>query len=141
MESHGRIIALHEGRASVELPVAAACGGCGAKSTCGSGQVRLIDIPAPDHARLGDAITLTMATGNLNKGALVAYLLPAITTLTGAVVLASGGDNLAVIGAALGLATGMAAVRLINRALPHLGQPTCGSGDSPAAHPLPHSSI
>lgn len=141
MESHGRIISLHEDSAEVELPVATACSSCGAKSACGSAHVRLLTIPAPRNARLGDEVTLSISSEKLNRGVLVAYLLPALTTLAGAALFAAGGDGPAVLGAAAGLAAGMTGIRLISRAMPHLAQPVClPRQNAPVAAPL-HPSI
>ena len=78
--------------------------------------------------RVGDGVTLTLAEGALVRGALRAYLLPAITLLLGAIALSGFGDLAAVGGALSGLGAGLIAQRVLTR------RANCAS---PAVSPAP----
>ena len=73
---------------------------------------------------------LAIDDGSLARGALLAYLLPAVSTLAGAVALASGGDLAAIGGAAAGLVLGLVALRVLGRWRPMLGGMSVLADDS-----------
>lgn len=75
----------------------------------------MIDVAVSPQVCAGDRVSLQMLETDLNRGALLAYLLPAVTTLLGALSLAAGGDALAVLGAALGLGFGLVCLRISAR--------------------------
>ncbi len=105
--TQGRVIAVREGVAEVQLTAKSACGSCGAKAVCGSGSAHTVNLPAPEGVGPGDTLDLAVPEARLNAGAVVGYLLPATTTLLGAVLLSSGGDDIASIGAFIGLVGGL----------------------------------
>lgn len=109
--TQGRVVAVRDGVAEVQLAVKSACGACGAKSVCASGHERTVSLSAPEGVAPGDTLELAVPESRLNLGALVGYLLPAVATLGGALLLAPGGDEFAVLGAGAGLALGLWLVR------------------------------
>lgn len=118
IETHGRIVALHDGLADVRLSVASACGACGHRNSCdqhGGNRERTVRVAAPLGAHAGDRVMLSLPESTLHLGSLLGYLLPAVATLGGAIALATGGDAAAVLGAGLGLGAGLLCVRLIGR--------------------------
>lgn len=135
IRSPARIAAIVDGVADVRLEPASACGTCGAKGLCGSGHERRLRLPAHPGFRAGDTVSLAMTDADLHRGALVAYLLPATATLLGALLLSAGGDMLAALGAGIGLAAGLAGMRLTASAAlgsgVHICHPDSPPGDLP----------
>lgn len=113
-----RVVSRDQGMARLRLESPVACGGCRAQAACGGGRERVIEVALSPQLCAGDRVSLQMPEADLNRGALLAYLLPAITTLFGALLLAGGGDALAVLGAASGLALGLVCLRLSARHSP-----------------------
>lgn len=128
MEAHGRIVAIHDGRADVELAQTTACTSCKAKSTCASsqdqGRTQIVTMDAPLYARSGDTVTVTVSGGVL-RGPLLAYLLPTVTTLLGTLLFSPGGDVAAAGGMLGGLILGLGLVRLASHLLPNLVTASC----------------
>ncbi len=116
-----RVAEAHNGVAEVHFDTASACGTCGAQSVCGSGRARSMRISVAANVQSGDCISLQIPESELHLGAILAYLLPAVTTLLGGVMLASGGDTLAALGATLGLGFGLICLRLLARSRPGNG--------------------
>lgn len=115
----GTVIAVRDGLAAVAVDVPSACGACRSRSVCGTGGARrVVEVPAAALKR-GDAVTLSLPEGALNRSALLAYLLPAAAFVAGALAAqaAGGGDGAAALGAVLGLAAGLVATRLLARRL------------------------
>lgn len=115
IETQGRIVALRHGIAEVRLSVASACSACGRKGSCDNGRERTVSVAAPPGSRAGDRVTLALPESALHLGSLLGYLLPALTTLGGAIALSGNGDAAAVGGAGLGLCAGLICVRLSSR--------------------------
>jgi sigma-E factor negative regulatory protein RseC len=115
LSTNARVASVHEGMAEVRLASASACGSCGAQSVCGTGRERSVFIPVSSGVCAGDSVRLQMSAAELNIGAMLAYLLPALTTLCGGLLLAGGGDGLAALGATLGLGLGLLSLRLLAR--------------------------
>lgn len=138
IQTTGRVVALREGQAFVELAQTTACTSCSSKKSCGhsqdetAGKTQIVAMDAPLHAHVGDQVTVTMSSAGLHGGALLGYLLPSVTTIAGAVIFAPSGDNAAAGGLALGLAVGLALVRFISRMLPGLVSTHCSSSHSPS---------
>lgn len=109
----------------LRLDAAAACGGCRAQAACGGG--RLIEVPISAPLCAGDRVSLQMPEAELNRSALLAYLLPAASTLLGALALSAGGDALAVLGAASGLGFGLVCLRICARRTSGFGVRVCRS--------------
>ncbi len=125
-----RIVAVHDGVADVQFEAASACASCGAKSVCGSGNTRRVQLPVPAGVAAGDHVTLNLPEAQLQLGAILAYLLPAVTTLLGGALLSGGGDGYAALGATLGLGAGLLCLRLLAPATLGSGIHVCPS-DSP----------
>ena len=70
----------------------------------------------PARAQIGDMVTVNIQAGSLALAAMLGYLLPPVAMLAGAVIADQlyASDLAAVIGAALGLAAGVLAARLIS---------------------------
>lgn len=123
MEARGRIVAVADGLAEVQVAAVSACGSCRSKSLCGSagaaGDGRVLRLAATAAMRPGDEVTLRMAAGAVVSGALLGYLMPALAVLAGAVAGAQlfGSDAAAAAGAGIGLALGLAALRLSSRTI------------------------
>jgi sigma-E factor negative regulatory protein RseC len=117
IQRSGHIIAIRDGLATVRVERASACSSCGTRSVCGAGSAAgsQVSVPVPPGAHLGDRVTLCMASGMLTRAALLAYLLPALTTLFGAALLSAAGDLAAVAGALCGLGLGLVALRFLGR--------------------------
>ncbi len=117
IQRSGHIMAIHDGLATVRVERASACSSCGTRSVCGAGSAAgsQMSVPVPPGARTGDRVTLSLASGMLTRAALLAYLLPALTTIFGAALLSAGGDLAAVAGALCGLGLGLVALRLLGR--------------------------
>jgi len=115
------------GRASVAVATGG-CSSCGKQSACGVGKLAagrpttLIEIDTADHPGLrpGQQVSLELAADKVALGALLGYLLPALTLVLGAVIGqgANGSDVAAALGAGAGLALGILATRLLKPLLP-----------------------
>ena len=110
-----RVLSHDGGMARLRLDAPAACGGCRAQTACGAGRERVIEVAASPQFCAGDRVSLQMPEADLGRGALLAYLLPAASTLLGALLSAGGGDAMAVLGAASGLGLGLACLRIYAR--------------------------
>ncbi len=115
----GRISALHEQIATVEVESPVACKRCAAGKGCGAGifqdadrprQIQ-VEIPAGMTVRQGDTIELTIGPKFLLRAAMLAYGLPLITmiTLLALAWLLSGnpGDGAGIVLAIIGLVIGL----------------------------------
>lgn len=128
------VLSVRDGMADLRIDAPAACGSCAAQAACGSGgPARLVRIAAPAGVRAGDRVSLQLPEADLNRGALLAYLLPALTTLLGCVLLAAGGDAPAALGAALGLALGLVCLRISARHASGFGIRACHPHSSEGA--------
>ncbi len=127
IERSGTILSVHDGFATIRVETPSACASCGTRSACGS-KGTTVRLPVAATLRAGDDVTLTLAEGQLVRGALRAYLLPATTLLLGAIALSAFGDLAAASGALSGLGVGL----IIQRILARRG--TCAP---PAVSPAP----
>lgn len=129
IETNGKIVAVHDGRVDVELAQTTACTACNAKRTCASsketGRTQIVTMDAPLYARAGDEVTVTVSTRGFHIGVLLAYLLPTMTTIFGALIFAPGGDVASAAGLLGGLVLGLLLVRLIGRLMPQLSETYC----------------
>lgn len=109
----GKIIAIHGERMTVRLSADSACGGCGKRASCSPD--RVIEVGRVPTLKANDEVDLAVESTSLNLSAMSAYLLPAVTTLTGAQVGALfGGDLTSMGGALIGLVVGLLAHRAIS---------------------------
>ncbi len=107
VRASAQVVAVSGDQMELHLATAAACGGCGAQAACDAARGKSARFPLAPGMAAGDCVTLEMSESQLNLGAVAAYLLPAACTLTGALLLAPGGDALAALGAGLGLGFGI----------------------------------
>jgi len=119
VESRGEVIAITNGIAEIRT-VNNACGGC---KRCGQGAEENIRTFRHDAAGLqvGQSITLSLAESSLVAGAGLAYLLPALSMLAGAIAGTTIGEAYAIadaasaLGAGVGLVAGLALTRLLSK--------------------------
>lgn len=113
-----RVIAIHADHMQVAFDPASACGSCGSKKACHSGNPeRSLQLPVQAGLAAGDEILLGIESSSLNLAALLAWLLPAFALLLGAALgQALFGSDLAAILAALGgLTAGLLLARQLAR--------------------------
>ncbi|MDZ4255827.1 MAG: SoxR reducing system RseC family protein [Sulfuritalea sp.] len=135
LHAAARIVSLQDGMALVRLDAPAACGSCGAQGACGGARARLFRVAVATGVGAGDRVLLQLPEKNLNRSALLAYLLPAATMLLGALLLAVGGDTLAALGAALGLGLGLICLRIFGRRSVDSGIRACHPNSTQGASP------
>jgi sigma-E factor negative regulatory protein RseC len=119
IETRVRVLSTSNGVSLVESTEANGCSACSARSACGiSGLGKVFDrrrkaVPIPGAARPGDELMLGIAESDLLKVGLLAYIVPALLAVLGAVGadLAGTGD----LGAALSAFAGGALGLLISR--------------------------
>ncbi len=118
IQRSGQIVDICDGIAAIRVERASACSSCGTRSVCGAGRAdaSLVFLPLSAPAQCGDHVMVQLASGGLTRAAFLAYLLPAISTLAGALLLADAGDLAAVAGALAGLGLGLIALRRFSRA-------------------------
>lgn len=121
-ESDAVVVRLEGEDAFVEVCDDASCGHCASRHACMSmGPARgprLHRLPNTVGARVGDAVVLVVPDGALLKAALLTYLWPALLTIAGAAAGATlGGDVETAAGAGIGLAAGLASLRMAGRRL------------------------
>lgn len=132
IERNGEVVGFVPGGAQIRLAGMAACGSCGARAACSSGNsAQMVNVKAlPPTTQIGDQVCLTMPAASLARAALIGYLVPPVGLLLGAVTAFAwlGNDLAAVVGAALGFATGLIVVRQFSSAaLSDRLAPTCTS--------------
>ncbi len=121
IETTARVVSADNGTVMVEASAQSGCGGCGSRSVCGvsglgkyfSGNRKAIEVKCDSNVRAGDELQLSMDEGDMLKAGLLAYLLPSVLALVGAVVATAYG--MGDVGAVLGAATGVAVGLLIGR--------------------------
>lgn len=138
IERSGHILAVNDGVATIRVETPSACASCGSRSACGA-KTTTVRLPVPISLCAGDRVTLSLEEEALTRGALRAYLLPAVALLLGALLLAPLGDVAAAGGAMSGLGLGLVLQRILARRstcappavspaptfeLPHLGEPS-----------------
>jgi positive regulator of sigma E activity len=77
----------------------------------------VIWLDATPGVAAGDTVNFALKEGTFRSAAFLGYLLPAVTTLTGAALAADGGDIASALGAATGLFVGLLIVRILGRRL------------------------
>ena len=139
-----RVVAITDGLAQLESTAKSSCGSCHSRSSCGvsglgkyfSANRKVISVQCDTSVHTGDVLHMTMSEADFLKAGLLAYLLPSLFTLIGAGFAATlnYGDAGAVAGAALGFASGLLLVRLINwvpRMTVHQVNGLFNEGDTP----------
>ena len=124
-----RAVVTETGRGYVWLDIQrrTACGGCEAGGGCGTATLaklwsgKRLRVRALSELPLqpGDAVVVGMADGILLRGALLAYLLPVVLLLVGALLgraaFAAAGEEPVVLSGLLGLGLGFLVVRALAR--------------------------
>lgn len=132
IEQEGRVLSLDGDSAEITIVRQSACGGCQAKSGCGTAVVGSLfpsrelklRLPNTAHARAGDRVVVGLPEAALQVAALMLYGLPLVAMLVAAIAgqtlaQSSGwqGEPAAILGGLSGLIGGL----LITRRLSHLG--------------------
>ena len=114
----GEVVRIVRDRAQIRLEPSPGCAVCGNRGRCASGEAKpqMIEMALPAYAQAGDAVAVAIPAGSLTRAAMLGYLLPPVAMLIGAITAEQFFLNelAAVIGAALGLAAGVLAARLIS---------------------------
>lgn len=82
VEGFARVVAVEPGVAWLEPEPAAACGGCAARSGCGTAYIRpgkgerRFAVADDFHARVGDRVVVGIDQAVLTRASAVAYLIP-----------------------------------------------------------------
>jgi sigma-E factor negative regulatory protein RseC len=138
IETRARVVSLGHGKVWVEASSQQGCAACHSQSTCGvSGLGKFFNRNKPPVAlacdlavQPGDSLVLNLAGSDLLRAGLLAYLLPALLSVAGAIAatLAGLGDAAAAVAMAAGFAAGLGIARAFSRAPRfHISRPT----DSP----------
>jgi sigma-E factor negative regulatory protein RseC len=126
IETRTRVISIASGKVWVEASTEQGCSACHSQSTCGlSGLGKYLNrgrAPVPVSCELpvqpGDNLVLNMAESDLLRAGLLAYLLPTVLSVLGAIVatLLGLGDGAAAGSMLAGFAAGLTIARLLSRA-------------------------
>jgi len=138
IETRTRVISIASGKVWVEASTEQGCAACHSQSTCGlSGLGKFLNrgrAPVSVSCDLplepGESLVLNMAESDLLRAGLLAYLLPTLLSVAGAIAatLAGFGDAAAAVSMLAGFAAGLAVARVFGRAPRfHISRPT----DSP----------
>lgn len=119
-ESEAVVVRVENDLAYIEVrDDVSACGSCGDKGHCGKSQAgpRHYAVRNTVGAAAGDIVVVSVPEGAVLRAAALSYLMPLLFLFAGALVAAAQwGDGLpAVLGAVLGLAAGLGALRLMSR--------------------------
>lgn len=125
IETRVRILSTNEGTALVEPVEPSGCGACHARSACGLGGLgrylrtgrRPVPVACDAGVRAGDELVVAVSEADLLKAGLLAYVLPIVLAVLGAVVASAlgRGDAGAALGMASGGAVGLLAARRLGR--------------------------
>lgn len=94
IEEQGVVVALHEDRAEVRIQRRGGCDGCGASAGCGTALIdrffgrRSVSLRVRNlvGAQVGDRVVIGVSEGGLLRAALVAYLVPILGLVAGAIL-------------------------------------------------------
>lgn len=122
-ETRGVVTRVEDGHVWIEVSQAG-CGQCAGEGACGSGLLglrarpRAYRLPNTLDARVGDAVMVSVAHGDVLKGALLAYAMPLALGLLAAAAATrlGGGDWQAAVGLLAGIGAGWLLLRLLPRA-------------------------
>jgi len=128
-ESEAVVVRIQGDLAYIEVKDAvSACGSCGDKGHCGKAQTgpRHYALRNTVGAGVGDIVVVSVPEGAVLRAAALSYLMPLLFLFAGALVAAARwGDGLpAVVGAVLGLAAGLVALRMLSQRSPCGAEPT-----------------
>ncbi|MEW5789007.1 MAG: SoxR reducing system RseC family protein [Pseudomonadota bacterium] len=125
IETRVRVLSARDGNLLVEPTEAGGCTACHSRDTCGisglgryfSGRRQPIAIACEGHVQAGEERVLAVPEGDLLRAGLLAYLLPALLAVFGA-VLGEGRfahDAGGALGALAGAALGLLLARILSR--------------------------
>lgn len=126
VEECGRIVAIDADAVWVETAAASGCGRCQEAGGCGQNSIfrmlgdrrRQLKVASRGmSASVGDAAVVGVPAGALVRASLVAYLVPLLGLLAGAllaVTVAGGSDLVAIIGGLIGFSAGFGASHLVS---------------------------
>ncbi|WP_051234045.1 SoxR reducing system RseC family protein [Halomonas halocynthiae] len=116
VEELGRVVGCYDGGVWVEVQRQAACGSCSARHGCGSAQLSRLSRKPPLRFSMntslnlqrGDQVRLGLKATDIARASLLAYGVPLLLALVGAVIgqLGSGSDIWAGLGFMVGLGAG-----------------------------------
>jgi len=135
IKTRARVVSISNGQAWVEASSQQGCAACHVQSSCGvSGLGKFFGRNKPPVAvacdlavQPGDSLVLSLAESDLLRAGLLAYVLPTVLSVLGAITssLFGLGDAAAVAAMLAGFATGMAIARVFTRAPRiHISRPT-----------------
>ncbi len=126
IETRARVVSIGNGQAWVEASSQQGCAACHVQSSCSvSGLGKFFSRNKPPVAvacdlavQPGDSLVLSLAESDLLRAGLLAYLLPAVLSVLGAITtsLFGLGDVAAVAAMLAGFAAGLAIARVFTRA-------------------------
>jgi sigma-E factor negative regulatory protein RseC len=126
IETRARVVSVASGKAWVEASSQQGCAACQSRSSCsvsGLGKFFSRNKPPVQVAcdlavQPGDSLVLSVAESDLLRAGLLAYLLPTVLSVLGAIAatLSGFGDAAAVAAMLAGFATGMVIARVFARA-------------------------
>jgi sigma-E factor negative regulatory protein RseC len=126
IETRARVISISSGKVWVEASTEQGCAACHSQSTCGlSGLGKYLNrgrAPVPVNCNLavqpGDSLVMSLAESDLLRAGLLAYLLPTVLSVLGAIAatLSGLGDAAAAAAMLAGFAAGLGIARLSSRA-------------------------
>lgn len=125
IEENGTVIAVDGGAVWVQTIRQSTCGSCSARKGCGQGALaRMTDGRANQvrvrntcGAAVGDRVILGIEESQLLRASLLVYALPLVLLLAGALVASGlwpGRDLAAILGGAVGLASGFVLLRVFS---------------------------
>ncbi len=146
METRGRIVAIADGMADVRIAAISACGSCRSQESCGTAaaaNTQIVRVDATPGMHSGDEISLQMEAATVAGGALLGYLMPALSVIGGAIAGSEwfGSDAAAALGAGIGLTLGLLALRFSNRHVFRNGLHPAVCGSSSASHSTTTNSL
>ena len=121
IERPGQVIAVQQTRgiryAQIRLDTVAACAGCGSRGQCGAGNERgqVVSLPVKASVVPGESVVVSLPESVVPRAALLGYFVPVLGVLFGALLAHwwMPNDLATVAGAVIGLAVGVATVRLL----------------------------
>jgi len=140
IETRARVVSVGNGKAWVEASSQQGCAACQSQSSCSvSGLGKFFGRNKPPVAvacdlaiQPGDSLVLSLAESDLLRAGILAYLLPTVLSVLGAITtsLFGLGDAAAVAAMLAGFAAGLAIARVFSRA-PHIQISRTSHSDQP----------
>lgn len=125
IETRARVVAVASGTVWVEAAAQQGCAACQSRSSCGvsalgrffSRSKPPVAVPCAQPMQPGDTLVLGLAESDLLRAGLLAYLLPTLLAVAGAIAanLAGHGDGAAAAATLAGFAVGLGGARLLAR--------------------------